>query len=207
VKLVTEESIHDSPQHKRLFVAVTVPEEVRGELETAQRQLQHCISKGKIRWTPREQFHATLKFLGNVDANRVEALAAALREACRSFAALQLRAARVGFFPNARAPRVVWIGIEESQGQLIPLQEAVETATRGFSGEPPDERFTGHVTLARIKLITPPEAGALAKLTDGMAAREFGRWIANGIELMSSELATQGAKHKVEARIALGHRP
>ena len=122
-------------------------------------------------------------------------------------APLHLRAERVGFFPDLRYPRVVWVGVQDQAEQLPRLQQAVEAATEGFTTEEKEERFTGHVTLARIKGIKRPEAEALGKAAAGMADRLFGQWTAYQIELMRSELLPQGARHSTLAAIALAELP
>lgn len=191
----------------RLFIAVTIPEEVKTKIEEAQGKLRRALPERAVRWTRREQFHLTLKFLGDVDAPRVEALGEAIRAACQGFGALHLRAERVGFFPDLRYPRVVWVGVKDQAEQLPRLQGAVESATREYATEDKEERFTGHVTLARIKGIRRPEAEALDKAAAGMAEQLFGQWTAYQVELMRSELLPQGAWHSSVASITLAGLP
>ena len=130
-----------------------------------------------------------------MEADRAEALAEAVRHACRGFAPLRLRAERIGFFPNNRLPRVVWVGVRDQQNQLPELQDAVQAATQSFTAEEPEGRFTGHVTLARIKGIRRSEADVLTKAASAMAEKLFGEWTANEVEIMRSELSPQGAKY------------
>jgi len=196
----------DSEQF-RLFIAVAIPGEVKAKMEAAQAELRRVLPERSVRWTRREQFHLTLRFLGDVEAARVEALGEALRAACRGFGALHLRAERVGFFPDLRRPRVVWVGVQDQAGQLPRLQAAVELATREYTTEEQEEQFTGHVTLARIKGIKRPEAEALGQGAAGMAERLFGEWPAYQIELMRSQLLPQGARHSTVATIALPDLP
>jgi len=191
----------------RLFIAVTIPEVVKAKIEEAQAALRQALSERAARWTRREQFHLTLRFLGGVEAARVEALGEAIRSACRGFGALQLRAERVGFFPDLRFPRVVWVGVRDPAEQLPRLQAAVEVATQDYTTEAKEERFTGHVTLARIKGITRPEAEALGQAAAGLTERHFGQWTAHQVELMRSELLPQGARHSTLASIALAGVP
>ena len=63
-----------SKEQLRLFVAIPVPEAVRGESAVAQRELQPLAPRGVVRWTKLEQMHLTLKFLGAVPPDRVEDL-------------------------------------------------------------------------------------------------------------------------------------
>lgn len=192
----------DSEQF-RLFIAVTLPNEVKAKIEAAQAELRRALPEPGVRWTRREQFHLTLKFLGDVDATRVQPLEEAIRAACRGFSPLHLRAEQVGFFPNLRYPRVFWVGVEDQTGQLPRLQPAVDAATRAFTNEQKEEHFTGHITLARIKAISRPEAESLGKAAAGMTERLFGQWTACEVELMRSVLSPKGARHSSLAAIAL----
>ncbi len=124
----------DSEQF-RLFLAVTVPENVKAKMEEAQTELRRAVPHANVRWARHEQFHLTLRFLGDVEAARVDALGEAVRAACRGFGALHLRAERVGFFPDSRHPRVVWVGVQDDGEQLPRLQQTVENATEDFTTE------------------------------------------------------------------------
>lgn len=191
----------------RLFVAVTVPEGAKAKMAEAQAALRRVLPDRNVRWARREQFHLTLRFLGDVEAAQVEALDEALRNACRGFGALQLRAQGVGFFPNERYPRVVWVGVQDEAEQLPRLQQVVEAATDAFTTEKKEERFTGHLTLARIKGIRREEAEVLAQVATGMADRLFGQWTGYRVELMRSELLPQGARHTCLGSFALAELP
>ena len=104
----------------RLFIAVTIPEEIKAKIEEAQAELRRALPAHGVRWTRREQFHLTLRFLGDVDAARVEPLGEAIRAVCRGFGPLHLRAERVGFFPDLRYPRVVWVGVQDQARAVAP---------------------------------------------------------------------------------------
>lgn len=192
------------PEYYRLFIAIQLPEHLKTGIEKAQSELRRAVSEGCARWTTRQQFHLTLKFLGDVEAPRVGALAEAVRNACLGFPPLQLRARQVGFFLDRHFPRVAWVGVGDQPGQLPRLQAAVDAASRDFTAEAPEKNFTGHITLARVKGIRRHESEALAKAASGMAERFFGEWTADLVEIMRSELLPAGARHSSVAAIRLG---
>ena len=187
----------------RLFVALSVPEEVEREVHKAQEELRRAIAQARVTWTRREQFHLTLRFLGNVAAERVGALVEAVRGACSGFAPLRLRAVGVGCFPDMRAPRVVWLGVRDAQQALPQLQRAVQAASASFTSQEREERFSGHLTMGRIKGIGRVEAERLAGHARAMAERLFGEWTAEEVQIMRSELSPQGARHTVLATVPL----
>ncbi len=192
------------PGEYRLFVALSLPEEVKARVETAQAEVRRALGHARASWSRREQFHLTLKFLGNVEAARTPELVEAIRAACQGGAALRLRAEGIGCFPDLDRPRVVWVGVKDAEGALARLQGAVETACAPFAAEGPEPRFSGHATLCRIKSLARSEAAGLAGQVEAMATMAFGEWTAGQVEVMRSELSPQGARYSVLASVALG---
>lgn len=190
-------------EHYRLFVALEVPEPVLAELERAQSRLRREVPGGLIRWARRDQLHLTLRFLGGVEAGRVPALIQGLHQACRPFSPLAMRATGVGFFPNARRPRVIWAGVTDTCDQLVPLAAAVTQATLPFSTEPPETRFAGHITLGRVKELSSGEAARLAQAAEREAGRLYGDWVAREIALVRSRLAATGSIYSRLAGVSL----
>lgn len=193
----------DSTQEVRLFVALSIPEAIKGVIQDAQAELRGAVPEKAARWTRREQFHLTLKFLGNVPASRVEELAGALRPVCSHSPPLSLRAARIGFFPGARFPRVVWVGVNDLQERLAALWTALQTATQPFTKESAEPEFTGHVTLARVTRLSQAEAMDLARSAFSFENKVFGEWTADQLELMRSELLPEGARHTLLTALPL----
>lgn len=187
----------------RLFIAVPIAESVKTEIEKAQDELRRAVPADCVRWTRREQYHLTLKFLGSVGVSNVETLAAMLRQACGSFRALDLKARRIGFFPNAHRPRVIWVGMQDARGQLPLLQSAVESLCEPFTQEKSLKEFSGHVTLGRIKIIKRPQAEALARAALTMADQIFGEWTAGEVELIRSRLSPDGSSYNTIAAAPL----
>jgi 2'-5' RNA ligase len=197
------ESEGSGTEHFRMFIAVAIPEEVKSEIAKTQDELKRVLAQSRVAWTKREQFHLTLKFLGDVEKGRVPSLIERVRETCGGFPAMRVRSEHVGFFPDARFPRVVWVKIQDAEEQLPRLQAAIEAATRDFTSKEPEKKFSGHVTLGRIKGIKHAQAKILAEQVSRMSARVFGEWMVEGIEVMRSELSSAGARHSCLASIPL----
>lgn len=192
----------ESERAFRLFVAISLPDGVKDEIEKTQRELRAALPGNFVRWTKREQLHLTLKFLGNVVETRIAELSNMLRAACFNFTALQLRAERIGFFPDLRFPRVVWVGVHDSKDVLALLQNAIDATVKSFTNEPSEKKFTGHVTLGRIPRIKRTEAEALKKVALGLTDRFLGEWVADKVELIRSELSSSGSHYTILANIS-----
>ncbi len=125
----------------RLFVALDLPWGVREALSGLARGL------GGVRWVAPENYHITLRFVGEVPGHRAEEIdlaLAALRS--RQFA---LELAGVGTMEKAGRVVALWAGVERNPA-LEHLRGKVETALQRTGLEPERRRFAPHVTLARL---------------------------------------------------------
>jgi RNA 2',3'-cyclic 3'-phosphodiesterase len=188
----------------RLFVAISVTPEVKNAILGAQTEIRRNLPGEGISWTRPEQFHLTLKFLGDVPADSVPALIDALCEATAGIGTLALHARGLGFFPNARAPRVLWAGVTDGSERLGYLQPKVEEACRSFSAETAESRFHAHITLARVKRFQGRAAAGLQKAVVPYQDQDFGSWPAAQIELMRSQLSNAGPSYSTLAHLPLG---
>lgn len=103
------------------------------------------------RWVPRQNLHATLSFLGSVDAERIPDIARAVGRAVADLADMPAALEGLGAFPNEAHARVVWAGISDLSGGVEVLAGEVFAAMEAL-GFPRDDRpFRAHVTLARLR--------------------------------------------------------
>ena len=130
----------------RLFVALSIPSEVRENIAALIHALRHADSKP--RWVNPENLHVTLKFIGEVESQLVPAI-------CEAFAAisvahpLPLAIHGVGFFPSAGRPSVAWIGIEAPPTLAFLASEINRLLTP--LGIPPETKpLVPHLTIARF---------------------------------------------------------
>ena len=188
----------------RLFVAISIPEPVRDEIIRVQQELQPLVPRDVARWTRPDQFHLTLRFLGDVPVAGLEKLKESVNAVCRNARPLSLRAEGVGFFPNPRESRVIWVGINDREGRLVDLQKQIETAVGPFSPEPGEKNFTGHATLGRLKNPKPADTRNLTARVQSLEKRLFGEWTAHEIKIIQSELSPVGARHASLAAYRLG---
>jgi len=184
-----------------------MPEQVKTVVARAQAELKSKLLESDVAWTRTEHLHMTLKFLGNVATARVEGLIDQLGTGCKVFSPVELRAEDVGVFPDMRFPRVIWIGVSDTDRKLTQLHKAVELATSEFTKEEPEESFIPHATIGRVKRLNARDRKLLAELLSKMNKRFFGEWTASEIELVRSELSSQGARHTCVASIPLTGNP
>jgi 2'-5' RNA ligase len=139
-----------------------------------------------------EKLHITLKFLGEIESNQVEALSDAAMRAAQMTRPFMLALEGAGAFPTRGVPRILWLGINDSSGALSELQSHLEEECEraGFARE--ERPFHPHLTIARIR--TPRAARQLARLHQelGFEAIEFS---VTELVVMRSELAAGGSRY------------
>ena len=99
------------------------------------------------RWIDVENYHITLRFIGDVDARMADDLVHQLDRI--RFPAFQIRLSGVGSF-GARKPHAIWAGVAPNEA-LTGLQGEVARACNRIQAPPDPRKFTPHVTLARLK--------------------------------------------------------
>jgi RNA 2',3'-cyclic 3'-phosphodiesterase len=178
----------------RLFVALEIPSAVREHFATLINQLRALESKSsakKPRWVRPENLHVTLKFIGHIDPALLDPIRATLAKV-RSDGPVDLRFRGLGFFPNAKRPRVLWAGTA-APPNLSSLARDIDTslAKLGLSAE--ERAFTPHLTLARCK----PSAisAAMAGVIERDSARDFGGLRTAQFHLIESKLKASGAEY------------
>ncbi len=185
----------------RAFIAIELPDELIEKLGVIQDKLiEKSFKTGDISWPKPENIHLTLKFLGDIDPEKVEEIQTALQKAAEDIPPFQLSAGGIGAFPDLKAPRIIWVGIKESEG-LARLQKNIDARLVESGFEKENRPFQPHLTLCRIKSHS-------AGRTIGKAAEalDHGGDTVFKIEtfvLFKSELSPKGAKYSALKRIIL----
>ena len=133
----------------RLFIAIETPPDIIPQISAIRDRLRS--SSADVKWEPDEKLHATLKFLGKADEKLLPEIVSYIEGVGRESAPLLVRYSGVGCFPNRRAPRVIWVGMEDPTETLNRLQEEIESALSHLGFEREDRKFHAHVTLGRVK--------------------------------------------------------
>ncbi len=176
----------------RLFVAIDFPDHVRARLAG----LAHGLPGA--RWVPEDQYHLTLRFIGEVDGAVFRDIAAALETVTAPPFSLELKG--MGCFPPRRQPRVLWVGVEADE-TLHLLQRRIEAALVRVGVPPEGRKFAPHVTLARLR--TPVPRQRLGHFLAGNNLFAAGPIQVDSFLLYSSFLTPKGAFHQVEAEYRL----
>ena len=194
---------------KRLFVALLLPDEICTRVEEMQARLRESLGTEGIRWTAPEQFHFTLKFLGDVEDSALPSVIEGVEQASARCEAWTLEVAGVGVFPKQRNPQVLWVGATKGVPVLQQTAQYLneELASRGFEAE--TKPYIPHITLARMKTREGEEMVAknLPLLQSEPELRAtLGAFLVQQCALMQSDLRREGAVYTVVKTFAFGSR-
>jgi 2'-5' RNA ligase len=181
----------------RAFIAIDLPPAVKAALADVAATLAERVPRGAVRWVRPEQMHLTLRFLGDTPTDKLPALAAALDALAAGHAPFALRLTEVGCFPNARRPRVVWVGLGGEEQRLLALVAGLEAALRPLGWPPEDKPFRAHLTLGRVK-----DERAAQGVDWAMAVPPLDVPVA-AVHLIESRLRPEGAVYTVRQSSAL----
>jgi len=176
----------------RLFVALDLPWEVKEELSDLS-----CNLPG-ARWVPTDNFHLTLRFIG--EANRLQAEEIDLALASLRGRSFEFSLSGLGWFEKNGRVNTLYVGVERNE-DLARLQAKVETALNRCGLAPEKRRFTPHVTLARMDMNVTP---ALTSFVQANNLYRSARIRADNVTLFSSFLGKDQPTYTPEAEYALG---
>lgn len=133
---------------KRLFVAVKIhPNDL---LLDSYKMISQTLASDSIKWVNPDNFHLTLKFLGDIPNKDVANIEVALQEGLQKIQSFNMCIKGFGYFGNLRFPRVLWMGVEPSEG-LRQAHAQVNKVLRNWGNSDEHLTFNPHLTLGRIK--------------------------------------------------------
>lgn len=185
----------DAQRPWRCFVAIPIGAELHAAVEERVQVLRSLPGADAWRWTDAEAWHVTLAFLGATPPASVPRLAAALEDVARAHVGFGLDAGGLGAFPSRSRARVLWYGVADPDGRLRGLAGAVRTAV----GLPEDDRFRGHLTLARARDRFGAEAASLLDVASPASRLDVDRLV-----LYRSHLGRGPARYEALATAPLG---
>lgn len=167
----------------RVFIAVELPPEFRDEVASVARQLGAAID---ARYTPRENYHVTLAFLGDIDEGELRRAISAMERAAADAASFALIPDGIGKFGRA-SNATLWMGLAKTP-ELMEIAHNLREALRNEGVDFDDTNdFLPHITLARHANILHAELPQLLFPQEALAAK---------VTIFKSTLERSGAIYK-----------
>jgi 2'-5' RNA ligase len=170
----------------RLFLALELPEPARDAI------LELGSGVPGAYWCEEDQLHLTLRFLGDADGLRREALVRGLERTRLERFHLVLKG--IGFFPLRGTPESLWLGVERNP-VLDGVQSRVDAAATRAGFEKDRHKWSPHVTIARLD--EAPES-RLVRFATEHALFRVGPFEVDRLTLFSSHRRIWGSEYKRE---------
>ena len=181
----------------RAFIAIDLTEDIILRIRETSSGLQERMGELPVRWIPAENVHLTLKFLGDVSATNVERLAEIIRRVALAHECFEISVGSLGVFPNARRPRVIWLGVEAPQA-LYSIQRGVDQETSRLGYETKEQDFSPHLTFGRVSRGADyRELKAISELLETETVGFLGAARVEQVNLYRSDLKPTGAEYSV----------
>lgn len=167
----------------RLFICMNLPDQILRQVNDLVRDLK--LRGRGVRWVRPEGMHLTLKFLGDTYPDQVDEIATALEQVLAGFKPMTIRVKGLGAFPGYRRPRVFWVGLEDTSGELVRLAKAVDAAMVRLGYPREDRPYSPHLTLGRVKM-----QNTLVHIINHMQGTSFdaGEFTPDNLIIMRSDL-------------------
>jgi RNA 2',3'-cyclic 3'-phosphodiesterase len=182
----------------RTFIAIEIPSEVKSALAALQSELRRAGAD--VSWTKPENIHLTLNFLGEVDERRIGEVENVCVASAVEFQPFTLSLNDTGVFPNARQPRVLWVGLAGEIGKTSEMRKRLDDGLALIGFEREEKDFRPHLTIGRVK-----SNRKIRELLAIAGARQVpaSPFVVAEIVLMKSELHPAGARYTPMARAPL----
>jgi len=174
----------------RCFIAIDISVQTRNELGELIDILKKC--NGDVKWVMPENVHVTLKFLGDTAEDMLPKIGASLSAVISSYKPFSIKVHGTGVFPSGKSPRVIWVGLEDSD-MLKSLKGGIENTMSAFGYQKEDKEFRPHLTIGRVRS-RRGMIGVMNEL-DNFKERDFGELRVDRIIFMKSELRPKGAEY------------
>jgi len=186
----------------RCFIAMDIDETLKADITDVQARIKQQIelSPGEVKWVQPEGMHLTLKFLGDIKDTQSVDVCGITQAVCERHAPFTIEVREVGFF-GGRSARVVWVGVGQDSQALLELQADLEAELAQAGWPPESRRFSGHLTLGRVK---QSRAGlALARALTEFKKVDLGSIPVNQVSVYQSQLRPQGPLYTALAKYQL----
>lgn len=174
------------------------PEDIQKEVADIQRQ----FADYGVKLVNPELIHITIKFLGDIDDEQVDAIKNSLQNVHHPPFDAEING--IGVFPDVNHINVIWAGVNPSTSQHFEkLHSAVEGALMPLKIRADKRKFTAHATLARVKRLPPVQKRSLINAIREFSDISLGKMRVDHIKLKKSTLTSDGPIYKTLSEVKL----
>jgi 2'-5' RNA ligase len=133
----------------RSFLAFPISGALKERLECILDDLK--ATGADVKWVKPDHIHLTIKFLGELEENRVESVMSLLKERCREFVPIKSYLIGIGAFPDLQHPKIVWAGLDDPKQEIQGIVEVLRGDMVKLKIAQDEHPFKPHLTLGRVR--------------------------------------------------------
>jgi RNA 2',3'-cyclic 3'-phosphodiesterase len=131
----------------RTFIGIDFERELKNEIYELQQKLRSYAKKG--RWKHSDNFHLTMKFLGEINPAQQEQIDNAMKKLCITREPFTLSLTGLGAFLGKDSIRVLWLGLDGDMQELQSLHKETDKVLTPIGFEPEKRKFKPHITIGQ----------------------------------------------------------
>ena len=174
----------------RTFISIDFPEQAIKVIGDIQKSLNNAIPT-IVRWIKSENMHLTLKFLGNVQLQKIHVIEIALDKIALEIEPFHLNLEGIGAFPNWGHPRIIWIGVGKPE-LVHGLAEQIEEKMVALDCQKEIKSFSPHLTIGRVREHISSEDIQMLEKRTRINTTFVDQIMVTGIHLYKSDLHPSG---------------
>lgn len=185
----------------RLFLAIELDRAAREQCDALVAGLRRSLGEAAsaLRWTPAENIHVTLHFLGEVDRTSTDRLTAALGTSI-PHPAFEASTSSFGAFPPGGPPKIVWLGVGAGASEMAKVHRVLADRIQLAGFQPESREFSAHLTVARVRDRDRSSVRGLRAQLSAISRHPIA-WRVDHVTLFRSDLS--GAAPRYEPMTAL----
>lgn len=177
---------------KRIFAAIKI--NPVDQFVQVYENLKSACSHDKIKWVELYNIHITLKFFGETEENRIEAINELLTKVSKNHFSFSLNIKDIGIFGSSYNPKVIWFGFDRSE-KLINLANDVLNQVETLGFERGRQNFVPHITIGRIKYLDDKKR--FQETINKLKSVEIQDQKVDQFYLIESKLTTKGPEYNM----------
>lgn len=173
----------------RSFIAAEIDIETKQKITALISELKK--SEADVKWLTENKIHITLKFLGDIETEKIDKISAVIKNCSGDFKKFAITLSDLGCFPDTTKPRVVWIGIANGKETLKSINTKIENELENIGIKKESRDFKAHITLGRVRSFK--NTVDLTKKMKEINLENFREITVQDITLYQSTLTPKGA--------------
>lgn len=179
----------------RTFIAFELPSDIKAYLTSV---IHAMSSKLKdVKWVNSEGLHITVKFLGEIEDNKIDLIKGGLQHLENKYLPFNLTISQIDAFPNKKRPRVIVVHLKNGIDIMNNIFQDIENYLEKIGFERETRSFRPHITFGRMRTPMP----LLEKMIPALEEKTF---TVNELILFKSTLTNKGAIYDPIWKIKLG---